>query len=187
MKSGEPRTAVLPIGVRAWMAVIAGGITVVGALLLPRRPAVVPLSEQRMRVDAEIDDVFQRLTSFDQGPTVIERNGNEIIAEFPVSVGWLRVTTRERVSLDADRHRITFEQLRSPFFSVRTATEVFELSSLSGGATLVGLNGSLSPRLGLLGWLVTRYVVRPRWDEIDGKVLKRLSERAPSTEAERKQ
>src|SRR5260370_9603358 len=89
MKSGEPRTAVLPIGVRAWMAVIAGGITVVGALLLPRRPAVVPLSEQRMRVDAEIDEVFQRLTSFDQGPTVVERNGNELIAHFPVAVGVL--------------------------------------------------------------------------------------------------
>src|SRR5438128_1254660 len=91
---------------------------------------------------------------------------------FPVSVGWLRVTTLERVSLDSDRHRITFEQLRSPFFSVRTATEVFELSTLAGGATLV----SLSPRLGLFGWLVTRYIVRPRWDQIDGNFLRRLRE-----------
>ena len=182
MKSGEPRTAVLPIGVRAWMAAIAGGIIVVGALVLPRRPAAILLSEQRMRVDADIDDVFQQLTSFGQGPTVIERNGNEIIAEFPVSVGWLRVTTLERVSLDSDRHRITFEQLRSPFFSVRTATEVFELSSLRGGATLVSLKGNLSPRLGLFGWLVTRYVVRPRWDEIDGNFLRRLRQRVASAE-----
>src|SRR6266851_7492481 len=80
MKSGEPRTAVLPIGVRAWMAVIAGGITVVGALLLPRRPAVVPLSEQRMRVDAKIDEVFQRLTSFDQVFFFKQKTAYEIIA-----------------------------------------------------------------------------------------------------------
>jgi hypothetical protein len=180
MKSGEPRSTVLPIGVRACWALIAGGITVAGALLLPRRPAGVPLSEQRIRVDADIDDVFKQLASFDRGPTVIERNGNQIIAEFPVRVGWLRVTTLERVSLDHDRHRITFEQLRSPFFSVRTATEVFQLSSLTGGATLVSLDGSLSPRLGLVGWLVTRYVVRSRWDAIDGNFLRRLGH--PSTE-----
>jgi len=167
---------------RAWAAVIAGGITVLGALLLPRRTGVVPLSEQRIRVDADLDDVFHQLASFDAGPTVIERNGNQVIAEFPVSVGWLRVTTLERVSLDPDRHRITFEQLRSPFFSVRTATEVFELSSLTGGATLVSLKGNLSPRLGLFGWLVTRYVVRPRWDEIDGNFLRRLRQRVASVE-----
>ena len=167
---------------RAWAAVIAGGITVLGALLLPRRTGVVPLSEQQIRVDADLDDVFQQLASFDAGPTVIERNGNQVIAEFPVSVGWLRVTTLERVSLDPDRHRITFEQLRSPFFSVRTATEVFELSSLTGGATLVSLKGNLSPRLGLFGWLVTRYVVRPRWDEIDGNFLRRLRQRVASAE-----
>jgi hypothetical protein len=95
-------------------------------------------------------------------------------------VGWLRVTTLERVSLDPERHRITFEQLRSPFFSVRTATEVFQLSALTGGATLVSLNGSLSPRLGLFGWLVTRYVVRSRWDAIDGNFLRRLGH--PSTQ-----
>jgi len=167
---------------RAWAAVIAGGITVLGALLLPRRTGVVPLSEQQIRVDADLDDVFQQLASFDAGPTVIERNDNQVIAEFPVSVGWLRVTTLERVSLDPDRHRITFEQLRSPFFSVRTATEVFELSSLTGGATLVSLKGNLSPRLGLFGWLVTRYVVRPRWDEIDGNFLRRLRQRVASAE-----
>jgi hypothetical protein len=167
-------TGVFPIGVRSRWALIAGGITLVGALLLPRRPAGVALSEQRMRVDADLDDVFQQLASFDHGPTVIERNGNQIIAEFPVTVGWFRVTTLERVSLDSDRHRITFEQLRSPFFSVRTATEVFELSTQTRGATLVSLNGSLSPRLGLFGWLVTRYVVRPRWDEIDRNFLRRL-------------
>ncbi len=170
------------LGVRAWAAVIAGGITVLGALLLPRRTGVVPLSEQQIRVDADLDDVFQQLASFDAGPTVIECNDNQVIAEFPVSVGWLRVTTLERVSLDPDRHRITFEQLRSPFFSVRTATEVFELSSLTGGATLVSLKGNLSPRLGLFGWLVTRYVVRPRWDEIDGNSLRRLRQRVASAE-----
>ena len=103
-------------------------------------------------------------------------------AEFPVSVGWFRVTTLERVSLDPDRHRITFEQLRSPFFSVRTATEVFELSSLTGGGTLVRLKGNLSPRLGLFGWLVTRFVVRPHWDEIDGNFLRRLRKRIASAE-----
>jgi hypothetical protein len=59
-----------------------------------------------MRLDADIDEVFQQLASFDQGPTIIERNGNQIIAEFPVTVGWLRVTTLERVSLDPDRHRL---------------------------------------------------------------------------------
>ena len=35
----------------------------------------------------------------------------------------------------------------------------------------------LFPRLGAFGWLVTRLVVRPRWDRIDAKFLKSVRQR----------
>jgi hypothetical protein len=39
-------------------------------------------------------------------------------------VGWYELTTLEQVSLDPAKRTVTFEQLRSVFFSVRGATEV---------------------------------------------------------------
>jgi hypothetical protein len=145
-------------------------------LLLPRQPDPVHLTEQQAELDADPDQVFDQLTSFDQGPRIVQRSANQIIAEFPISVGWYRVTTLERITLDADRRRVTFEQLRSPFFSVQSATEVFELLPRPGGGTVITLRGTLWPRLGLFGWLMTLRVVRPRWDAIDAKALARLRE-----------
>jgi len=157
--------------------VIVGGLAAVTLVLLPRRPAPIPLSNQRRTVDAALDEVFQQLASFEPGPTILERRGNHLIVEFPIRVGWYRTTSVERVTLDRDGRRITFEQLRSPFFSIRTATEVFELFPQPGGATLVSLQGLLWPRLGFFGWLTTRQLVKPRWDAIDAKVLERLGQR----------
>jgi hypothetical protein len=161
-------------------AVVVGSVTAICTLLLlfPRRPRAIQLTEQRIELGVDADRVFQQLTSFDQGPTIFERSGNHIIAEFPISVGWYHVTTLERVTLDPNRRRVTFEQLRSPFFTVRTATEVFELSAQPGGGSLLTLRGALWPRLGFFGWLITQRVVRPRWDDIDARFLARLRERA---------
>jgi hypothetical protein len=128
-------------------------------------------------LDADPDRVFQQLTSFDQGPRMVERSGNQIIAEFPIQAGWYRVATLERITLDPNRRQVKFEQLRSPFFSVRTATEVFDLAPRPGGGTSIRLTGVLRPRVGLLGWLLTQRVVRARWDAIDATFLARLSER----------
>jgi len=76
---------------------------------------------------------------------------------------------------------LTFEQLRSPFFSVRTATEIFELAPAPGGGMQVTLRGVIWPRLGAVGWLVTRTIVRPHWDRIDSKFLDGVRQRFPKS------
>jgi hypothetical protein len=85
------------------------------------------------------------------------------------------------VTLDPDRRTVTFEQLRSPFFSVRGATEVFALAPPAAGGTDVTLRGVVWPRLGAFGWLVTRLLVRPRWDGIEAKFLENVRERLAAT------
>lgn len=158
---------------------IIGGVAALGVLplLLPRQLEPVPLSEQRVELEAEPDRVFAQPTVFGEGPRIVERSGNEMIAEFPIQMGWYRVTTLERITLDPNRRQVKFEQLRSPFFSVRTATEVFDLAPGPGGGTLLTLHGVLWPRLGLFGRLITQRVVKPRWDAIDAEYLGRLRER----------
>jgi hypothetical protein len=150
-------------------------------LLLPRRPKPIPLTEQRVQLQAAPDDVFQRLSTFSDGPKVVERTPHHVIAEFPIRLGWYEVTTLERVTLDPDRRKVTFEQLRSPFFSVRGATEVFALAPAAAGGTDVTLRGVVWPRLGAFGWLVTRLLVRPRWDGIEAKFLENVRQRVAAT------
>lgn len=155
------------------------GALVLGALslLLPRRPKAISLTQQRAHLQAAPDDVFRALSTFNDGPKVLERAAHQVIAEFTVRFRWYEVTTLERVSLDPDKRKICFEQLRSPFFSVRRATEVFALAPAAAGGTEVTLRGLLWPRLGAFGWLVTRLVVRPRWDRIDAKFLNSMRQR----------
>jgi hypothetical protein len=171
----------LAIGPAARTTVILSGVVALGALplLLPRNPGAIALTEQQIGLEAEPDQVFQQLSSFEQGPRIVERSANQIVAEFPVRVGWYQLTTLERITLDPDRRRLTFEQLRSPFFSLRTATEAFELSSRPGGGTVLTVRGVLWPRLGAFGWVVTNAVVRPRWDQIEAQFLARLRQRIP--------
>jgi hypothetical protein len=62
---------------------------------------------------------------------------------------------------------------------VRTARETFELAETAEGETQVTLTGLLWPTLGVFGWLVTRLMVRPRWDRIDAAFLERTRRAAP--------
>src|SRR5438876_11350342 len=155
---------------------LVAGVFVLAALslLLPRRPKGVPLTEQRIQLQSAPDDVFQTLSNFDRGPKVLECTAHQLVAEFAVRVGWYELTTLERVSLDPSKQKVTFEQLRSPFFTVRRATEVFALAPAAVGGPEVRLRGVIRPRFGAFGWLVTRFVVRPLWDRIDARFLERF-------------
>jgi hypothetical protein len=148
-------------------------LVLAGAAVLPRPPGV-PLTRRRVRVPGPADAVYDRMAAFDDGPRVLERTADHVVAEFPVRAGWYRGTTLERVTLDPSRRRLVFEQLRRPFPGVGGAIETFELTPLWDGATLVSLDGTISPSLGLLGWLVTRWLVRPHWDKIDAAYLERV-------------
>lgn len=163
---------------------VAGGIAALGPVpvLLPRRSRPVHLSAQRVELHADPEHVFELLISFEEGPRIVGRSANQIVAEFPIRVGWYQTTTLERVTLDPSRREVKFEQLRGPFFSVQTATEVFDISEEPGGVAIT-LRGVLWLRLGLFGWLITQLVVRPRWDAIDAKFLARLRERVESMNA----
>lgn len=158
-----------------WRSVLGGAFSIGAVFLLIRIDSgPISLSEQRVHVAAEPDRVYQQMTTFGQGPRVVERGDNQVIAEFPITVGRYQVTTRERITLDSAQRRLTFEQLRSPFFTVRTAREVFELSSSPTGGTDLTMRGTLWPQWGGAGWLVTRWLVRPYWDRIEASHLDHL-------------
>lgn len=169
----------LPATVRARALFLLGGAAVVGAVLalFTRDPSAISLTERTVDLAAPPDLVFQQMSAFDQGLNIVERNANQLVVEFPIEVGRYRVTTLERVTLDPERRRLVFEQMRSPFFSIRTATETFQLQDGPGGGATLTVGGLLWPRLGAFGWLVTRWLVRPRWDDIEAKHLDRLRER----------
>jgi len=158
-----------------WRLVLGGAFSIGAVFLLLRIDSgPISLSEQHAHLAAEPDRVYQQMTTFDQGPRVVERGENQVIAEFPITVGRYHVTTRERITLDPDERRLTFEQLRSPFFSVRTAREDFELASSPTGGTDLTMRGTLWPQWGAVGWLVTRWMVRPYWDRIEANHLDHL-------------
>lgn len=133
----------------------------------------IALAETRVVLQAMPDDVYRRLTT-QEGPRIIERGDTFFVAEFAGQIGRYHWTTRERVTFDPDRQRITFVQLRRPFFSVRTAIETFDITPGPDHTTVLIVNGTLSPRLGPFGWLVTRWIVRPAWERIEAKHLTRL-------------
>jgi hypothetical protein len=168
--------ATLTLGSKGRKGLLVGGVSAGLALaILAVQPAPIHLSEREVTVSADPDRVFQQMTSFGEGgPRIVERGDNHIVAEFSVRVGFYQATTRERITLDPDHRKITFDQLRSPFFSVRTARETFELRPGPKGDTVITLHGTLWPQLGAFGWLVTRFVVRPRWDRIEETFLERL-------------
>jgi len=155
---------------------IVAGTVSIGAvfLLLPIDSRPISLGEQRVHLEAEPDRVYQQMTVFGPGPRVVERAENQVIAEFPITVGRYHVTTRERITLEPDQCRLTFDQLRSPFFTVRTAREVFELASSPTGGTDLTMHGTLWPQWGVVGWLVTRWLVRPYWDRVEANHLDHL-------------
>lgn len=142
--------------------------------------ASIPLKEQRVTLHAAPDDLYRYLTEM-EGPRIVERRENMVIAEFAGQIGPYHWRTRERVRFDPNRRRITFEQLRPPFFTVRTAVETFDVGYGPGGMTTLVVNGMLMPRLGPFGWLVTRGIVRPAWERIERKHLARLSDRFGSS------
>ncbi|HVC33857.1 MAG TPA: hypothetical protein VNL16_10145 [Chloroflexota bacterium] len=143
-------------------------------LLLQIDSGPVSLAEQHVHLAPEPDRVYQQMTTFSPGPLIVERGENQVIAEFPITVGRYHVTTRERITMDPNQRRLTFEQLRSPFFSVRTAREVFELSTSPTGGTDLSVHGTLWPQWGIVGGLVTRWLVRPYWDRIEANHLEHL-------------
>jgi hypothetical protein len=157
---------------RWWL--VAGAVVAAGAALLRLDVGPVPLTRQQFHLPARREDVYRRMTAFEPPVNVVERTDTYAVAEFPVEAGWYRTVTRERVALDPAVRRGVFEQLRSPFPTVRIATETFELEDAPAGGTTVTLTGEIEPRLGVAGWLLTRWLVRPRWDRIDAAFLARV-------------
>lgn len=133
----------------------------------------IPLAETRVTLHAMPDDVYRHLMT-QEGPRIIERGDTFFVAEFAGQIGRYHWMTRERVTFAPNQRKITFEQLRRPFFSVRTAIETFDIIPGPDDTTDLIVNGTLTPRLGPLGWLVTRWIVRPAWERIEGKHLERL-------------
>jgi len=157
---------------RWWL--VGGALVAAGAVLVQLDLGPVPLTRQQVHLPAPRAEVYRRMTAFEPPVNVVERGESQVIAEFPVAAGWYRTVTRERVALDPALRRIVFRQLRSPFPTVRSATETFTLEDAPAGGTTVTLTGEIEPRQGVAGWLVTRCLVRPHWDRIDAAFLARV-------------
>ena len=133
----------------------------------------VPLPEMHVRLAGSGEQVYHLMARL-EGARIMEQDDASAVAEFSIVVGRFTFTTQERVWFDRAGQRLIFEQMRSPFFGVRRAREVFALSPLSDDATLLKVTGTLYTDWGLLGWAVTRFLVRPVWARVEARHLRQF-------------
>lgn len=138
----------------------------------------IRLAERRLYVHAAPELVYQYVSAFGGDARVLERQGDELVAEFTTRVGRWRLRTLERVRLEPSR-RIIYEQLR-PLLSARTAHEQFHFQPTANGGCDWAYRGELDPRWGVVGWLLARLVVKPLWDAV---ILRHMAEVKAGAEA----
>ena len=102
----------------------------------------IRLRSHGVLINAPREMIYQKMTSFGSGrlqgdnnesSRVLERDGNEILAEFKTRAGPFVYTTVEKVTLDPPE-RITFEHLKGP---LHYAWEEFVFVEANGATELV--------------------------------------------------
>lgn len=135
------------------------------------------LPAQEWALKGQPEDVYALLAQIAEGGRILQRDQSSATVEFRLQIGRFSFTTLEQVTFDDQARQIQFKQLRSPFFSVRTATEMFQLSPAPGGTTTLLVTGALHAQWGLIGWIVTRLLVRRVWALTEARHLKQLADR----------
>lgn len=132
----------------------------------------VSLKTQEIFIDAPRELVFQMLSAIGKGSLpggndssrIIERNENEIIAEFLTPSGSRVYRTVERVVLYPPE-RITYEHLEGP---LSFSEEEFALDETGDGCKLSywGVIECNAPFLPGVGWLIAWAYARPRYNAV---------------------
>ena len=149
----------------------------------------VKLARRTLLIGASIELVFQMLSAFDVGSlpgtqgdssSVLERNGDTIIAEFVTTSGKRTYRTVEKVRLYPP-WRITFRHLEGP---LSFAAEEFTLVERDG-CTELRYQGEVECRVGWLpgvGWLIARFYVTRKYDALIGSHMELLRADAEARE-----
>ena len=141
----------------------------------------VKLAEQKVRIDAPREMVFQMLSAIGKGSLpgaegesskVVERNGDNIVAEFVSVSGKRTYRTLEKVVLYPP-NRITYSHLQGPLTS---SDEEFLLEDVEDGTEL-SYQGEIECKLRWMpgmGWLAALLYARPKYNEVIRAHMKRL-------------
>ena len=146
------------------------------------------LQDHNVLIEAPRELVFQMLSAMGngsikgsegEGARVIERKAvDHLIVEFRTRAGGRMWRTVEEVRLYPPT-RLTFHHLEGP---LDHPEESFDLKE-KGGATELRYRGEFDYRLRLLGWLIARFYIRPRYDQAIKDHLQHLKEAAEARAA----
>ncbi len=149
----------------------------------------VSLKTQEIYIDAPRELVFQMLSAIGKGSLpgtndssrVIERDGNEIIAEFLTPSGSQVYRTVERVVLYPPE-RITYEHLEGP---LSFSEEEFALDETDDRCKLSyrGVIECNAPFLPGVGWLIAWCYARPKYNAVIHDHMARLRSAAEARAA----
>ena len=149
----------------------------------------VSLKTQEIFIDAPRELVFQMLSAIGKGSLpggnessrVIERNGDEIIAEFLTPSGSKVYRTVERVVLYPPE-RITYQHLEGP---LSFSEEAFTLEDTDDGCRLSywGVIECKAPFLPGAGWLIAWTYARSKYNSIIQDHMARLKAAAEARAA----
>ena len=152
-----------------------------------RRAPLRFLSPQRVRVRAPLDATFAAMTVFGKAATrpgqghaeVLSREGNVYRIRFTSYAGTSRYVTEEEVTIYPP-NIVTYRHLTGPLDDVY---EVFTARPLSDAATLVTYMGQYRNKRfdwPILGWLIHRFAVLPKYDPLIAAHLADVKRRAES-------
>ena len=142
-------------------------------------PKPIRLRSHKVIISAPREMIYQKMTSFGSGrlsgdnsesSRVIERDGNDIVAEFTTQAGRSTYTTLERVTLYPPE-RITFEHLKGP---LQYAWEEFVFDEVDGATELVHSGEFIWNRIPLIGWLGGVLYIRPRFERVLSKHMDQI-------------
>lgn len=150
-----------------------------------RRAPLRFLSPQRIRVNASLAQTFAAMTAFGRTATkpgeshaeVIDRSGDVYHIRFTTYAGKHEFVTEEEVTVYPP-NIVTYRHLSGPLDDVY---EVFTAVPRGEALTLVNYMGQYRNRrfdLPLLGWLIHRFAVLPRYDPIIAGHLAEVKRRA---------
>ena len=146
----------------------------------------VQLAKQKVRIAAPRELVFQMLSAIGKGnlpgaegesSSVVERDGDNIVAEFVTVSGKRTYRTLENVVLYPPE-RITYSHLQGPLTS---SDEEFLLQEVEGGTEL-SYHGEIECKLRWMpgmGWLAALLYARPKYNTVIRAHMKRLNPNPP--------
>ncbi len=143
------------------------------------------LSPQRIRVNAPLEQTFAAMTAFGRTATKAGESHSEVLAQegnvyrirFTTYAGKSRFVTEEEVMVYPP-NIVTYRHLSGPLDDVY---EVFTAMPREEAVTFVNYMGQYRNRrfdLPLLGWLIHRFAVLPRYDPIIAGHLAEVKRRA---------